>query len=123
MAFADEDIGDRGEGGEISRGADGAEFGDGGGDVGVQKVDDGLGDDGANTGVATSQRCGEEEHGAANDVGGERCTDSGVMGADEVGLQGGEVVIVDATFGEGAEAGIDAVVGLSIGEGGFDDFA
>lgn len=123
MAFADEDIGDRGEWGEVTRCTDGAELGDRWRDARVEELNDGLRNDWADAGEASGKRSSEEEHGAADDVGREWGADSGMVRADEVDLQGRKVFIIDATFGERAEAGVDAVVGLTIGKGGFDDFA
>jgi hypothetical protein len=40
------------------------------------------------------------------------------VGADEVGLELAEIVPADALSGERAEAGVDAVVGLGVVEGG-----
>ncbi len=123
VAFTDEDIGDRGEWGEVTRCTDGAELGDRWRDSRVEELNDGLRNDWADAGEASGKRGGEEEHGAADDVGGEGGADSGMVRANEVGLKSGEIFVIDATFGEGAEAGIDAVVGFTIGKGGFDDFA
>ena len=108
-----------GERGEIAGSADGAGFGDDRDDAAVwsvQEADEGFDDDRADAGMAAGERADQREHHGADDVRLKRRADAGGVGADEVALEGFEIVGRDALAGEGTEAGIDAVVRLAVGE-------
>ena len=120
VAFADEDQGDVGQGGEVAGGADGAGLRDDGCDAGVEEGEDGVDQVGADAREAAGEGGGEEEHRGADDVVGKGGSDAGGVGANEVLLEVVEVGGRDSLAGEGAEAGVDAVVGFAVGEDGFE---
>ena len=122
-AFADEDEGDVGEGGEAAAGADAAAGGDDGGDAMVEEGEEAAGDLGADAGESFGEDIGANEHDGADDGFGEGFADAAGVGADDVVLEGGEVRGIDADMGEVAEAGVDAVDGAVLEGEAFNDGA
>ena len=122
-AFADEDEGHVGEGGEVAAGSDAAARRNDGRDVVIEKVADTLSDDGTNAGEALGEDVGADEHHAANDGSWERFADAAAVGADEVDLHLLDFVVVEADVGEEADAGIERVDGSGATHGRFDGLA
>ncbi len=120
LAFADHDLGDVGEGGQVAGCTDRAEFGDDGGDACVEHVEDLVDDLDADAGFGSAEGTGQDEHHGSDDFGIEGVADAGGVGADEVSLEIFEVVGGDAFVGKGTKAGVDAVVGEAVVEDGFE---
>ena len=122
-SFADEGDGNVSQGREVAGGTDGTGLGDDWGDPGVEHRREGFGKRGPCSGMATGERGGEQQHHAADHFGLHGSADSGGVGSDEVTLQRAEIFGGDSLAGQGAETGVDSVVGEAIAERGLDDRA
>ena len=89
----------------------------------VEHADEQLDDVDADAGEPDRERVGTQQEHRAHDLVGQRVADAGRVRADQVALQLGGLVRLDAHVGEVAEAGRDAVDGGPLGHEPLDDRA
>jgi hypothetical protein len=115
-AFTDDGEGEVSEGRKVAAGSDGSARGNNGVNAAVEEGNEGLNQLRADAAEAFGENIGAEEEHGADGILGEGVADAAGVAADEITLEGLDLGGVNAKVGKLAEAGVDAVGGVSAGE-------